>query len=144
MHREGARLAPVEPAWRRAGTGVCAVSKAALRSLVRTAASELANRQIRVNSLDLGAIDVSGPAYMPDDEMTERMRRLADAALMKRLGKPEEIASVVAFLASDDASYIIGNRSPSMAVCHSGLLPTTVTLPYTSHIGRFTHEYSTS
>ena len=42
--------------------------------------------------------------------MAERMRRTADATVMKRLGKPEEIAGVVAFLASTDASYITGQQ----------------------------------
>jgi NAD(P)-dependent dehydrogenase (short-subunit alcohol dehydrogenase family) len=105
-------LAPVEPAWRRAGTSIYTASKAALRSFTRTTASELAHRQIRVNSVNPGAIDLSdpGPAYLPDDQMAERMHRIADAAPMKRLGKPEEIAGVVAFLASDDASYITGQQ----------------------------------
>jgi NAD(P)-dependent dehydrogenase (short-subunit alcohol dehydrogenase family) len=103
-------LAPVDPAWRRPGTGVYTASKAALQSFTRTTAAELAHRRIRVNTVNPGAIDVSGPTYLPSDEMAERMRRTADATVMKRLGTPEEIAGVVAFLASDDASYITGQQ----------------------------------
>jgi len=105
-------LAPVEPAWRRPGTSIYTASKAALQSFTRTTATELAARQIRVNAVNPGAIDLSAPgaAYLPHDQMAERMRHIATAAPMKRLGKPEEIAGVVAFLASEDASYITGQQ----------------------------------
>jgi NAD(P)-dependent dehydrogenase (short-subunit alcohol dehydrogenase family) len=103
-------LAPVDPAWRRPGTVVYTASKAALQSMTRTAAAELAPRGIRVNTVSPGAIDVSrtGPTYLPGDELAERLRQIAVAAPLKRLGRPEEIAGVVAFLASTDASYLTG------------------------------------
>lgn len=89
---------------------VYSATKAAVRSLVRTLAVELADRGIRVNSVAPGPIDT--PIYekiglSPDD--TEKMRRdEANATTMKRIGRPEEIGRAVLFLASDAASYVTG------------------------------------
>jgi NAD(P)-dependent dehydrogenase (short-subunit alcohol dehydrogenase family) len=86
--------------------GIYAMTKASILSMTRTLALELGGDAIRVNAVAPGLIDtrfaeaaVSDPAF--------RDRVLARTAL-KRLGRPEDVAGAVSFLASDDASYITG------------------------------------
>jgi NAD(P)-dependent dehydrogenase (short-subunit alcohol dehydrogenase family) len=103
-------LAPVQPAWRRPATSAYTASKAAVLSLAKTLAAELADRGIRVNAVSPGPITT--PIYehagVPATVIDERRTQLAAAVPLQRLGTPEEIAGVVAFLASDDASFITG------------------------------------
>jgi NAD(P)-dependent dehydrogenase (short-subunit alcohol dehydrogenase family) len=94
----------------KAGTSTYAATKAALRSLVRTAAAELVGRGIRVNAVAPGPIVT--PVYermgVTKDAADKFMRELEAGIPMKRFGQPEEVAAAVAFLASQDASYITG------------------------------------
>ena len=81
-----------------------AASKGAINAFTRALAVELAPRKIAVNAVAPGVIET---------EMSEAVRELAGdevkaRILMKRFGKPEEIAHAVWFLASDCASYITG------------------------------------
>jgi glucose 1-dehydrogenase len=82
------------------------ISKGALINLTRTLALEYADRGVRVNAVGPGAIETPLNAGWTDDPAA---RRAVESHIpMKRAGKPEEIAAVMAFLASDEASYITG------------------------------------
>ncbi len=93
-------------------TAVYAASKAALNSYTRTAATELAPRNIRVNAINPGL--VSTPIFGKTGMSEEQLNGFAEAMLnripLKRYGKPEDIAKLVSFLASDDASFITGSE----------------------------------
>lgn len=93
------------------GLSVYSASKAAVSSLVKTAALELAARKIRVNSISPGAIDTELFSKMGMDEatlsgMTDYLTSLTPIG---RIGKPEEIGQLVAFLSSNEASFITGS-----------------------------------
>jgi NAD(P)-dependent dehydrogenase (short-subunit alcohol dehydrogenase family) len=89
--------------------GLFAASKAALRSFTRTWANELAGRGIRVNAISPGPIDTSGITELVGEENSAAFKaNLGAGVAMGRIGRPEEVAAAVAFLASADSSYIIG------------------------------------
>jgi NAD(P)-dependent dehydrogenase (short-subunit alcohol dehydrogenase family) len=90
--------------------GIYAATKAAVRSFARTAATELQSRGIRVNAVAPGPIatPIFGRSGMTQEQIDGFKAGIAARVPMQRIGRPEEIASAVAFLASDDASYITG------------------------------------
>lgn len=84
-------------------------SKGAILNMTRALAYELANRNIRVNSVAPGPTDTPGinKGFQENPQVLEDL--LAEVP-MNRLGRPEEIANVCLFLASDAASYITGHN----------------------------------
>jgi NAD(P)-dependent dehydrogenase (short-subunit alcohol dehydrogenase family) len=93
-----------------AGTSVVSATKAAVRSLTRTLASELLPRKIRVNAISPGVVTtpIFGKLGVPEEVVEQIGKSLQAKIPFNRFGAPEEIAKAVAFLASSDASYITG------------------------------------
>ncbi|MCI8777353.1 MAG: 3-oxoacyl-[acyl-carrier-protein] reductase [Oscillospiraceae bacterium] len=79
-------------------------SKAAIIGMTKTAAKELGARGVTVNAVAPGFIKTP----MTDALTEEQRNKMLALIAMKRYGLPEEIAGVVSFLASDDASYVTG------------------------------------
>ncbi len=92
------------------GASAYSATKAALRSLARTAAAELVERGIRVNTVAPGPIvtPIFGKTGLPQEAVDQFAKDVIGRVPMKRFGQPEEVAAAVAFLASQDASYITG------------------------------------
>lgn len=94
------------------GSTVYAASKAALRSLARTAAAELVERGVRVNAVSPGPTDsgIIGKNGVAPETVAAIEQRLIARIPQKRLGRPEEIARAALFLASEDSSFMTGEE----------------------------------
>ena len=79
-------------------------SKAAIIGMTKTAAKELGSRNINVNAVAPGFISTP----MTDKLTEEQKAKMLEAIAMKRYGTVDEIAGVVSFLCSEDASYVTG------------------------------------
>ncbi|PWW61908.1 SDR family oxidoreductase [Actinokineospora spheciospongiae] len=89
--------------------GTYAATKAALRSYTRTWANELKGRGVRVNAISPGAIDTPAIVGMVGEEDAEAVRAGFVAAVpLGRVGTAAEVAAAVAFLASDQSSFVLG------------------------------------
>ena len=106
-------------------------AKAGVINLTRTAAIENAKRNIRVNCVCPGAINTRVPQLLGGDRADEFRRLQGEAHPIGRMGEPEEIASTVLFLASDEASFITGE-----AIRVDGGVTAQTGLPDMSHFQR--------
>ena len=87
-----------------AGQAVYSSSKAAVLGLTRSLAREYASRGITVNAVAPGFIETDMTAELPD----AAKQGIVDQTPLGRIGRPEEVAAAVVFLASEEASYITG------------------------------------
>lgn len=92
------------------GRAILSASKAAVRSFARTMSAELLDRKIRVNAVSPGSIET--PIHYGRNQTEEEFRayaeRVGSQVPLGRMGKPEEIAAAVLFLASDASAYMLG------------------------------------
>ena len=88
-----------------AGQANYSASKAGVVGLTKTIARELASRGVTCNAVAPGFIETPMTANMNQDALEEACKSIP----LRRMGKPEDVANVVAFLASDDAAYITGS-----------------------------------
>jgi NAD(P)-dependent dehydrogenase (short-subunit alcohol dehydrogenase family) len=91
---------------------IYSATKAAVISLGRTLAVELAQRGVRVNVLSPGPIDtpISKKSSLPPDQAKGVVEMLVARSLLKRIGTSDEVARAARFLLSEDSSNITGTE----------------------------------
>ena len=103
-HGRIVNVASVAGLYGNAGQMNYSASKAAIIGMTKTTAKEFGSRNITCNAVAPGLIRTP----MTDVLSDELKQKMIEAVALKRYGEPEEIASVVSFLVSDDASYVSG------------------------------------
>ena len=98
-------LSSAAAAMHTSGVGIYPASKGAIELLTQQLAVELGPRSIRVNTVGPGLIVTEGTAANYEGD---RQHERAQAVPLKRVGEPADIANVVAFLSSDQSSYVSG------------------------------------
>ena len=95
-----------------AGSSVYTASKAALVSFAKTLSSELIDQEIRINVVNTGptATPIYGKTGLPQEVVDQLGAQIANDVPLKRFGRPDEIANVATFLASDESSYMVGSQ----------------------------------
>jgi NAD(P)-dependent dehydrogenase (short-subunit alcohol dehydrogenase family) len=94
------------------GLSAYGAAKAGLRAFARYAASELAPRGVRVNSLSPGPVDTPAVAKLglPEPQEAAVLKMLRDAVPLGRMGQADEVAEVALFLASSASSFVTGSE----------------------------------
>lgn len=97
-----------------AGASVYSATKAALRNLARTLSADLIGRGIRVNAVAPGPIEtpIFNRLGLPAEHVDAAKAGFVAQVPAGRLGQPSEVAAAVAYLASDDARYVVGIELP--------------------------------
>ena len=103
-------IASVEGMTGAANHAAYVTAKTATYGLTRSMAIDYGRYGIRVNAISPGIIDSGRPDLEEGKADSERMAFWRSMTVLDRMGRPEEIASVAAFLASDEASYITGQN----------------------------------
>ena len=97
-------ITSVHEDWPMPGNTAYCLSKGGMRMLTRTAGVELAPHDITVVGVGPGAVET--PINLSTEQDPGKLKKLDDAIPLGRMAKPEEIGSVVAFLAGDGSSYV--------------------------------------
>jgi enoyl-[acyl-carrier protein] reductase III len=91
------------------GHGTLGAAKSAMETMVRYLASELAPKRVRVNAVNPGYVDTDSARFYAGPDFRRRFEEeWVPSIPAGRLAAPEEVAGVITFLCSSDASYVYG------------------------------------